>query len=62
MGKFKVGDKVMIIEKDTHYYRLKEHYGKEHIIEEMIKTKRGTILYKVVGVENWALESDLRKV
>lgn len=62
MSKFKVGDKVMIIEKDTHYYRLKDHYGKELIIEETIKTKQGTILYKVEGVENWALESDLIKI
>lgn len=55
--KFKVGDKIVIQQKETHDEYVRNHYGKVLEIKEVIHAD--ITLYKIKGVKNVATESDI---
>lgn len=56
------GDKVTIIPNEKHVEHVKKHYGKTLEIEKVFHDEKTGNFYKVKGVEDYALESDLQPV
>lgn len=56
----KKGDKVTIIPNENHLEYVKDFYGKELEITEVLLNDKNEKLCKIKGIKNYALESDLK--
>lgn len=60
MSKFNIGDKVEIIPSEDHPQFVRNHYGKELEIEDVVELNYDKFLYKVKGIKDYATEDDLK--
>ena len=58
----KKGDKVTIIPNEKHAEHVKKNYGKELEIENVLFDSKNEPIFKIKGIRNYALKSDLRLV
>ena len=58
--KYKIGDKVMIVEDDSYINDVKKHYGKVLKIKKRYSPTHGIKLYKVGNIKGWATESCIK--
>ena len=56
----KKGDKVTIIPNEKHAEHVKKNYGKILKIDNVLYDSKNEPIYKIKGVRNYAIESDLQ--
>jgi len=60
MSKFNIGDKVELIPHEDHPQFVRNHYGKELEVENVIEVFFDEFVYKVREIEGCAEEDDLK--